>query len=69
MAKEHNDQESLTSSEFERFLAERAAAADALPTLPTVTASPSTTTTTTTTGNTSIQRSVSKDQDKSLFAL
>lgn len=64
--KEPSDQESLTSSEFERFLAERAAAADALPTLPTVTASPSTTSSTTT-GN--IQRQINKDQDKSLFAL
>lgn len=65
-SKENSDQESLTSSEFERFLAERAAAADALPTLPTVTASPSTTATTTTTN---IQRQINKDQDKSLFAL
>ncbi|XP_063979816.1 TOM1-like protein 2 isoform X1 [Diachasmimorpha longicaudata] len=65
-AKEHTgDQESLTSSEFERFLAERAAAADALPNLPTVTTAPSTTTT----GNTNIQRQINKDQDKSLFAL
>ncbi|XP_015588519.1 TOM1-like protein 2 isoform X2 [Cephus cinctus] len=59
------DQESLTSSEFERFLAERAAAAEALPTLPTVTAAPSTTTS----GNPNIQRQINKDQDKSLFAL
>ncbi|XP_012283174.1 TOM1-like protein 2 isoform X2 [Orussus abietinus] len=59
------DQESLTSSEFERFLAERAAAAEALPTLPTVTTAPSTTTTSTT----NTQRQINKDQDKSLFAL
>ncbi|XP_034939745.1 TOM1-like protein 2 isoform X2 [Chelonus insularis] len=64
-AKEHGDQESLTSSEFERFLAERAAAAEALPNLPTVT----TTSSTTSTGNTNIQRQINKDQDKSLFAL
>ncbi|KZC11615.1 TOM1-like protein 2 [Dufourea novaeangliae] len=62
----HGDQESLTSSEFERFLAERAAAAEALPTLPTTTA---TTGNTTTSGNSNIQRQINKDQDKSLFAL
>ncbi|XP_046480333.1 TOM1-like protein 2 isoform X1 [Neodiprion pinetum] len=55
------DQESLTSFEFERFLAERAAAAEALPTIP-----PTTTATTT---NTNAQRQINKDQDKSLFAL
>ncbi|XP_066592293.1 TOM1-like protein 2 isoform X2 [Prorops nasuta] len=61
-----NDQESLTSSEFERFLAERAAAADALPT---VTAGTTASTTTATTNNPNIQRQINKDQDKSLFAL
>ncbi|KAL0108760.1 hypothetical protein PUN28_014118 [Cardiocondyla obscurior] len=60
------DQESLTSSEFERFLAERAAAAEALPTLPTTT---TTTSNSSTTGNQNIQRQINKDQDKSLFAL
>ncbi|XP_032671516.1 TOM1-like protein 2 isoform X2 [Odontomachus brunneus] len=59
------DQESLTSSEFERFLAERAAAAEALPNLSTTTAS----TNSSTTGNQNIQRQINKDQDKSLFAL
>ncbi|XP_008559066.1 TOM1-like protein 2 isoform X1 [Microplitis demolitor] len=63
--KEQGDQESLTSSEFERFLAERAAAAEALPNLPTVTAAPSTATS----GTTNIPRQINKDQDKSLFAL
>lgn len=62
--KEQGDQESLTSSEFERFLAERAAAAEALPNLSTVTTTPSTTT-----SGTNIQRQINKDQDKSLFAL
>ncbi|XP_053970323.1 TOM1-like protein 2 isoform X3 [Hylaeus anthracinus] len=62
----HGDQESLTSSEFERFLAERAAAAEALPTLPTTTAA---TGSTTNSGNANIQRQINKDQDKSLFAL
>ncbi|XP_078048888.1 TOM1-like protein 2 isoform X2 [Augochlora pura] len=62
----HGDQESLTSSEFERFLAERAAAAEALPTLPTTT---TTTGSTTNSGNSNIQRQINKDQDKSLFAL
>ncbi|XP_029032344.1 TOM1-like protein 2 isoform X3 [Osmia bicornis bicornis] len=61
----HGDQESLTSSEFERFLAERAAAAEALPTLPATTA----TTGTTNSENSNIQRQINKDQDKSLFAL
>ncbi|KAG5345778.1 TM1L2 protein, partial [Acromyrmex heyeri] len=60
------DQESLTSSEFERFLAERAAAAEALPTLPTTTTA---TSNSSTTGNQNIQRQINKDQDKSLFAL
>ncbi|XP_018372228.1 PREDICTED: TOM1-like protein 2 isoform X1 [Trachymyrmex cornetzi] len=60
------DQESLTSSEFERFLAERAAAAEALPTLPTAT---TVTSNSSTTGNQNIQRQINKDQDKSLFAL
>lgn len=59
------DQESLTSSEFERFLAERAAAAEALPTLSTTTTPPSTSNS----GNPNIQRQINKDQDKSLFAL
>ncbi|XP_031826427.1 TOM1-like protein 2 isoform X2 [Nomia melanderi] len=62
----HGDQESLTSSEFERFLAERAAAAEALPTLPTTTTA---TGNTTNSGNSNIQRQINKDQDKSLFAL
>ncbi|CAD6215921.1 GSCOCG00000738001-RA-CDS [Cotesia congregata] len=62
--KEQGDQESLTSSEFERFLAERAAAAEALPNLSTVTTAPSTTA-----PGTNIQRQINKDQDKSLFAL
>ncbi|XP_060832443.1 TOM1-like protein 2 isoform X1 [Bombus pascuorum] len=62
----HGDQESLTSSEFERFLAERAAAAEALPTLPTTTTS---TGNTTNSENSNIQRQINKDQDKSLFAL
>lgn len=60
------DQESLTSSEFERFLAERAAAAEALPTLTTATTA---TTNSTTTNTQNIQRQINKDQDKSLFAL
>ncbi|CAL1686212.1 unnamed protein product [Lasius platythorax] len=60
------DQESLTSSEFERFLAERAAAAEALPTLPTATTA---TSNSSTSGNQNIQRQINKDQDKSLFAL
>jgi len=60
------DQESLTSSEFERFLAERAAAAEALPTLSTATTA---TSNSSTTGNQNIQRQINKDQDKSLFAL
>ncbi|KAL6430545.1 hypothetical protein ACFW04_007852 [Cataglyphis niger] len=60
------DQESLTSSEFERFLAERAAAAEALPTLPTAATA---TSNSSTTGNQNIQRQINKDQDKSLFAL
>lgn len=60
----HGDQESLTSSEFERFLAERAAAAEALPTLPATT-----TGSTTNSENSNIQRQINKDQDKSLFAL
>ncbi|OAD51972.1 TOM1-like protein 2 [Eufriesea mexicana] len=60
----HGDQESLTSSEFERFLAERAAAAEALPTLPTTI-----TNTGSTTNSENIQRQINKDQDKSLFAL
>ncbi|XP_011703676.1 PREDICTED: TOM1-like protein 2 isoform X2 [Wasmannia auropunctata] len=60
------DQESLTSSEFERFLAERAAAAEALPTLSTATTA---TANSSTTGNQNIQRQINKDQDKSLFAL
>ncbi|XP_035743435.1 TOM1-like protein 2 isoform X3 [Vespa mandarinia] len=59
------DQESLTSSEFERFLAERAAAAEALPTLSTTTTPSSTSNS----GNPNIQRQINKDQDKSLFAL
>ncbi|KAF7395769.1 hypothetical protein HZH68_009819 [Vespula germanica] len=59
------DQESLTSSEFERFLAERAAAAEALPTLSTTT----TPSNTSNSGNPNIQRQINKDQDKSLFAL
>lgn len=59
------DQESLTSSEFERFLAERAAAAEALPTLPTTTNAGSTNAS----SNPTIQRQINKDQDKSLFAL
>ncbi|XP_019700898.1 TOM1-like protein 2 isoform X2 [Harpegnathos saltator] len=58
------DQESLTSSEFERFLAERAAAAEALPNLSTTASTNSSTT-----GNQNIQRQINKDQDKSLFAL
>ncbi|CAL7935784.1 unnamed protein product [Xylocopa violacea] len=62
----HGDQESLTSSEFERFLAERAAAAEALPTLPTTAANAGNTTNS---ENTNIQRQINKDQDKSLFAL
>lgn len=62
----HDDQESLTSSEFERFLAERAAAAEALPTFTTTT---TTTSSTTNSGNSNIQRQINKDQDKSLFAL
>ncbi|XP_076248331.1 TOM1-like protein 2 isoform X2 [Calliopsis andreniformis] len=62
----HGDQESLTSSEFERFLAERAAAAEALPTLPTTTAA---TGSTTSSDSSNIQRQINKDQDKSLFAL
>lgn len=62
----HGDQESLTSSEFERFLAERAAAAEALPTVPTTTTS---TSSTTNTENSNIQRQINKEQDKSLFAL
>ncbi|XP_033211200.1 TOM1-like protein 2 isoform X3 [Belonocnema kinseyi] len=57
--------QSLTSSEFERFLAERAAAADALPTLPATT----TTTSIPATSGTNIQRQINKDEDKSLFAL
>lgn len=61
------DQESLTSSEFERFLAERAAAAESLPTLSTATAT--VTSNSSTTGNQNIQRQINKDQDKSLFAL
>ncbi|XP_072753273.1 TOM1-like protein 2 isoform X3 [Anoplolepis gracilipes] len=61
------DQESLTSSEFERFLAERAAAAEALPTLSTATTASSNSSTST--GNQNIQRQINKDQDKSLFAL
>lgn len=65
--KEHGDQESLTSSEFERFLAERAAAAEALPNMPTVTTASNAAGTTA--GNTNIQRQINKDQDKSLFAL
>ncbi|XP_020282417.1 TOM1-like protein 2 isoform X2 [Pseudomyrmex gracilis] len=60
------DQESLTSSEFERFLAERAAAAEALPTLTTTTTA---TTNSSTTSTQNIQRQINKDQDKSLFAL
>ncbi|KAH0950154.1 hypothetical protein HN011_002785 [Eciton burchellii] len=60
------DQESLTSSEFERFLAERAAAAEALPTVPTTTTA---TSNSSTTGNQNIQRQINKEQDKSLFAL
>ncbi|KAK0080208.1 hypothetical protein PV325_000306 [Microctonus aethiopoides] len=65
--KEHGDQESLTSSEFERFLAERAAAAEALPNMPAVTTASNAAGTTA--GNTNIQRQINKDQDKSLFAL
>lgn len=61
------DQESLTSSEFERFLAERAAAAEALPTLST--AAVTATSNSSTTSNQNIQRQINKDQDKSLFAL
>ncbi|XP_069691617.1 TOM1-like protein 2 isoform X3 [Periplaneta americana] len=67
-------EESLTSSEFERFLAERAAAAEALPT---VTAGPTTPGTTTTTGTASVgsrshhHRQLNKeaDSESSLFAL
>lgn len=62
----HGDQESLTSSEFERFLAERAAAAEALPTLSATTTN---TGSTTNSENSNIQRQINKDQDKSLFAL
>ncbi|XP_051166070.1 TOM1-like protein 2 isoform X3 [Leptopilina boulardi] len=58
--------QSLTSSEFDRFLAERAAAAEALPTVPTTT---TTSSTTTASGGTNIQRQINKDEDKSLFAL
>ncbi|KAK9310254.1 hypothetical protein QLX08_000283 [Tetragonisca angustula] len=66
----HGDQESLTSSEFERFLAERAAAAEALPTLPTTTTGSTISTgSTTNSENSNIQRQINKDQDKSLFAL
>ncbi|XP_043269825.1 TOM1-like protein 2 isoform X2 [Venturia canescens] len=69
---DRGDTESLTSSEFERFLAERAAAAEALPTLPVVTAAPAQSSTSSpapgSTG-TNIQRQINKDQDKSLFAL
>ncbi|CAD1469874.1 unnamed protein product, partial [Heterotrigona itama] len=65
----HGDQESLTSSEFERFLAERAAAAEALPTLPTTTGNTISTGSTTNSENSNIQRQINKDQDKSLFAL
>lgn len=61
------DQESLTSSEFERFLAERAAAAEALPSLPTT--ATTATSNSSTSGNQNIQRQINKDQDKSLFAL
>lgn len=57
--------QSLTSSEFDRFLAERAAAAEALPTVPATT----TATSTTTGSGTNIQRQINKDEDKSLFAL
>ncbi|XP_067211897.1 TOM1-like protein 2 isoform X2 [Linepithema humile] len=60
------DQESLTSSEFERFLAERAAAAEALPTLSTAATA---TSNSSATSNQNIQRQINKDQDKSLFAL
>ncbi|KOC60148.1 TOM1-like protein 2 [Habropoda laboriosa] len=62
----YGDQGSLTSSEFDRFLAERAAVAEALPSLPTTTA---TTGSTTNPENSNIQRQINKDQDKSLFAL
>ncbi|XP_049863109.1 target of Myb protein 1 isoform X1 [Schistocerca gregaria] len=59
-------EESLTSSEFERFLAERAAAADALPTV-----TNSTTSTTSTLQGRSHHRQLNKeaDSDSSLFAL
>ncbi|XP_049778842.1 target of Myb protein 1 isoform X2 [Schistocerca cancellata] len=59
-------EESLTSSEFERFLAERAAAAEALPTV-----TNSTTSTTSTLQGRSHHRQLNKeaDSDSSLFAL
>ncbi|PNF16526.1 TOM1-like protein 2 [Cryptotermes secundus] len=67
-------EESLTSSEFERFLAERAAAAEALPSV-TAGSAVSTTTTTTTSSSSSASRSHHRqlnkeaDSESSLFAL
>lgn len=55
-------EESVTSSEFERFLAERAAAADALPTIS------ATNNTNTNNTNTNTNRPT-KDGDSGLFAL
>lgn len=70
-------EESLTSSEFERFLAERAAAAEALPAVTAGSAVTTTTTTTTTTSTSSSSASRSHhrqlnkeaDSESSLFAL
>jgi hypothetical protein len=65
-------EESLTSSEFERFLAERAAAAEALPTV-TVASAVATAATTTSSSNASRShhRQLNKEADaeSSLFAL
>ncbi|GFG39314.1 hypothetical protein Cfor_02239 [Coptotermes formosanus] len=66
-------EESLTSSEFERFLAERAAAAEALPTVTVAPAVPTTATTTTSSSSASRShhRQLNKeaDSESSLFAL
>jgi hypothetical protein len=65
-------EESLTSSEFERFLAERAAAAEALPTVTVAPAVPATTTTTpSSNASRSHHRQLNKeaDSESSLFAL
>lgn len=50
-------EDSVTSTEFERFLAERAAAAESLPT------------TTATVANTSTTQSAKKDSKDNMFAL